>query len=175
MKGVYYLNEGSKDVFLVFVLDLIGDSRVASQSPVGWFCFGLSVVPQVPLSLQWQPSSEVLLTDSRGCLAGRLWRSSTFSSQRGVDITHGHFMWLSKNLDSNLWTHKPFPECFYFLSWQLLYALKSVGNSGVSAPAFISLLTRCALSESAELELRLAAIQAFRRMPCSNNVSAWWK
>ncbi|XP_069367779.1 uncharacterized protein [Paralichthys olivaceus] len=47
------------------------------------------------------------------------------------------------------------------------YALKSVGNTGLSAPAFTPLLNRCALGHSTTLELRLAAIQAFRRFPCS--------
>ncbi|XP_042083292.1 uncharacterized protein LOC102293428 [Haplochromis burtoni] len=50
---------------------------------------------------------------------------------------------------------------------EVLYALKSVGNTGVSASAFIPLLSRCMLSSSAALQLRLAAIHAFRRFPCS--------
>uniref|UniRef100_A0AAV2JUM6 Vitellogenin n=1 Tax=Knipowitschia caucasica TaxID=637954 RepID=A0AAV2JUM6_KNICA len=54
---------------------------------------------------------------------------------------------------------------------ELLYALKSVGNAGVPAPSLISLLSLCALSESAPVEVRLAAVQAFRRMPCSQNRS----
>ncbi|XP_033993534.1 apolipophorins-like [Trematomus bernacchii] len=47
------------------------------------------------------------------------------------------------------------------------YALKSVGNIGLSAPTFIPLLKCYMLSPSTALELRLAAIQAFRRFPCS--------
>ncbi|KAI4809707.1 hypothetical protein KUCAC02_018573, partial [Chaenocephalus aceratus] len=47
------------------------------------------------------------------------------------------------------------------------YALKSVGNIGLSAPTFIPLLKCYMLSASTALELRLAAIQAFRRFPCS--------
>uniref|UniRef100_UPI003AABB2CD uncharacterized protein n=1 Tax=Centroberyx gerrardi TaxID=166262 RepID=UPI003AABB2CD len=50
---------------------------------------------------------------------------------------------------------------------ELLYALKSVGNAGPSASALVPLLSRCALGQSAAIELRLAAIQAFRRIPCS--------
>ncbi|KAK7945812.1 hypothetical protein WMY93_001540 [Mugilogobius chulae] len=53
---------------------------------------------------------------------------------------------------------------------ELLYSLKSVGNAGVFE-GFIPLLNRCALSESAPIELRLAAVHAFRRMPCSQNRS----
>ncbi|XP_037837860.1 uncharacterized protein LOC108248532 [Kryptolebias marmoratus] len=48
---------------------------------------------------------------------------------------------------------------------ELLYSLKSVGNSGF--PVFIPLVTPCMLSHTTALELRLAAIQAFRRFPCS--------
>ncbi|KAM8851209.1 uncharacterized protein AB9W97_022010 isoform 3-T3 [Spinachia spinachia] len=50
---------------------------------------------------------------------------------------------------------------------QLLYTLKSVGNAGVSAATFIPLLKCLMLGPSAALELRLAAVQAFRRFPCS--------
>ncbi|XP_042284010.1 uncharacterized protein LOC121908222 isoform X3 [Thunnus maccoyii] len=54
---------------------------------------------------------------------------------------------------------------------ELVYALKSVGNTGLSASSFIPLLNRCVLGHSAALELRLAAVQAFRRFPCSANRS----
>ncbi|XP_074545635.1 uncharacterized protein LOC141804879 [Halichoeres trimaculatus] len=50
---------------------------------------------------------------------------------------------------------------------KLFYALKSVGNLGLSAPVFIPLMNCVIRSRSASLELRLAAIQAFRRFPCS--------
>ncbi|CAB1444060.1 unnamed protein product [Pleuronectes platessa] len=49
----------------------------------------------------------------------------------------------------------------------VFYTLKSVGNTGLSAPGFTPLLNHCALGHSTALELRLAAIQAFRRFPCS--------
>ncbi|KAK2822136.1 hypothetical protein Q5P01_022201 [Channa striata] len=50
---------------------------------------------------------------------------------------------------------------------EVFHALKSVGNSGLSALTFIPLLQRCVLRRSAALELRLASIQAFRRFSCS--------
>ncbi|KAM7379044.1 hypothetical protein PAMP_004619 [Pampus punctatissimus] len=50
---------------------------------------------------------------------------------------------------------------------ELVYALKSVGNTGLSASSFIPLLNRCMLRHSTALELRLAAVQAFRRFPCT--------
>ncbi|XP_068456308.1 uncharacterized protein [Clinocottus analis] len=50
---------------------------------------------------------------------------------------------------------------------KLLYALKSVGNTGLSAGTFIPLLKCFMLGHSTALELRLAAAQAFRRFPCS--------
>ncbi|XP_068995564.1 uncharacterized protein [Embiotoca jacksoni] len=50
---------------------------------------------------------------------------------------------------------------------EIFHVLKSVGNAGLSASAFIPLLNRCMLGHSTALELRLAAIQAFRRFPCS--------
>ncbi|XP_026169161.1 uncharacterized protein LOC113134139 [Mastacembelus armatus] len=50
---------------------------------------------------------------------------------------------------------------------EVFYALKSVGNTGLSAQAFTPLLNRCVLGHSTALELRLAAVQTFRRFPCS--------
>uniref|UniRef100_UPI0037E98E19 uncharacterized protein n=1 Tax=Semicossyphus pulcher TaxID=241346 RepID=UPI0037E98E19 len=50
---------------------------------------------------------------------------------------------------------------------KLLYALKSVGNIGLSAPTFTPLINCIMLLHSSALELRLAAIKAFRRFPCS--------
>lgn len=61
--------------------------------------------------------------------------------------------------------------CAYFGSWQLVYALKSVGNLGLAAPVFVPLLQHFMLSQSSLLELRLAAIYALRRYPCSVDVS----
>ncbi|XP_056913419.1 uncharacterized protein LOC130539234 isoform X1 [Takifugu flavidus] len=49
----------------------------------------------------------------------------------------------------------------------LVYALKSVGNLGLAAPVFVPLLEHFMLSQSSLLELRLAAIYALRRYPCS--------
>ncbi|XP_017165280.1 uncharacterized protein LOC103479198 isoform X2 [Poecilia reticulata] len=50
---------------------------------------------------------------------------------------------------------------------ELIYALKSIGNSGVNAASFIPLLSRCLLGHQTELELKVAVVQAFRRFPCS--------
>lgn len=61
--------------------------------------------------------------------------------------------------------------CAYFDSLQLFYSLKSVGNLGLAAPLFVPLLTHFMVSQSSLPELRLAAIHAFRRYPCSVDVS----
>lgn len=58
-----------------------------------------------------------------------------------------------------------------FDSPQLVYALKSVGNLGLAAPVFVPLLTHFMLGPSSPLELRLAAVRALRRYPCSVDVS----
>uniref|UniRef100_A0A7N6A2B4 Vitellogenin domain-containing protein n=1 Tax=Anabas testudineus TaxID=64144 RepID=A0A7N6A2B4_ANATE len=50
---------------------------------------------------------------------------------------------------------------------EVFHGLKSVGNAGLPAQIFIPLLNRCAVGHSNLLELRLAAIQAFRRFPCT--------
>lgn len=53
----------------------------------------------------------------------------------------------------------------------IFYVLKSLGNTGLSASTFTPLLERCVLGPSTTLELRVAAVQAFRRFPCSADVS----
>ncbi|CAL8372779.1 unnamed protein product [Arctogadus glacialis] len=54
---------------------------------------------------------------------------------------------------------------------ELLYILKAVGNSGLSAPALVAMLSRCVLGSSEVPELQLAAIRSFRRMPCTTDRS----
>lgn len=51
---------------------------------------------------------------------------------------------------------------------QLLHVLKAVENMGL--PEFIPQLKICIHNYSAPLELRLAALQAFRHMPCHRKV-----
>ncbi|KAJ8011260.1 hypothetical protein DPEC_G00056310 [Dallia pectoralis] len=50
---------------------------------------------------------------------------------------------------------------------ELLYTLKAVGNAGLVASSLIPQLNICIQSHSIPLEIRLSAVQAFRRMPCS--------
>ncbi|XP_057713496.1 apolipophorins-like [Corythoichthys intestinalis] len=52
---------------------------------------------------------------------------------------------------------------------ELLHAVKSVGNMGLAASTFVPLLGGCMLNHSSPLELRLAAVKAFRRFHCSVN------
>ncbi|MBN3298501.1 YP015 protein, partial [Amia calva] len=50
---------------------------------------------------------------------------------------------------------------------QRLIVLRAVGNAGLAAASLSATLTRCAQDTSGPLELRLAALHAFRRIPCS--------
>ncbi|XP_037400850.1 uncharacterized protein LOC108437497 isoform X3 [Pygocentrus nattereri] len=58
---------------------------------------------------------------------------------------------------------------------ELLHVLKAVENIGLAATALVPQLNSCILNHSAPLELRLAAVQAFRRIPCDSQrgVLAW--
>ncbi|XP_067911828.1 uncharacterized protein [Heterodontus francisci] len=49
---------------------------------------------------------------------------------------------------------------------KVLMSLKAIGNAGLAASAQIPTLNRCLQSKSNLLEVRLAAIYAFRRLPC---------
>uniref|UniRef100_A0A3B3R7Z2 Vitellogenin domain-containing protein n=1 Tax=Paramormyrops kingsleyae TaxID=1676925 RepID=A0A3B3R7Z2_9TELE len=48
-----------------------------------------------------------------------------------------------------------------------LHVLKAVGNAGLAAATLVPELAACAQNQSVPIELRLAAIQAYRRIPCS--------
>ncbi|XP_055264785.1 uncharacterized protein LOC129545005 [Moschus berezovskii] len=50
---------------------------------------------------------------------------------------------------------------------QLLFVLKAIGNAGRAATALTPKLSTCASLGSCPPEIRLGAIQAFRRVPCS--------
>ncbi|NXI19466.1 VIT protein, partial [Irena cyanogastra] len=49
--------------------------------------------------------------------------------------------------------------------------LKAIGNAGLAAASLAPALNSCAALKSHPVEIRLAAIQAFRRIPCSVRVS----
>ncbi|NXB46193.1 VIT protein, partial [Leucopsar rothschildi] len=50
-------------------------------------------------------------------------------------------------------------------------ALRAIGNAGLAAAALAPALSSCAALRSRPLEIRLAAVRAFRRIPCSARVS----
>ncbi|XP_039347797.1 apolipophorins-like [Mauremys reevesii] len=52
---------------------------------------------------------------------------------------------------------------------QLQLVLKAIGNAGLAATSLTPSLSSCASLRSNPTEIRLAAIQAFRRIPCSAN------
>ncbi|NWH45233.1 APLP protein, partial [Fregata magnificens] len=54
---------------------------------------------------------------------------------------------------------------------QMQLVLKAVGNAGLAAASLAPVLSLCASLKSNPIEIRLAAIQAFRRIPCSVRVS----
>jgi len=51
-----------------------------------------------------------------------------------------------------------------------LLAIRALGNIGKSA-GIASTLDRCALNEDAQMNVRVAAISAYRRMDCTTGVS----
>lgn len=61
---------------------------------------------------------------------------------------------------------------FYLaLYLQMQLVLKAIGNAGLAAASLAPVLSLCASLKSNPIEIRLAAIQAFRRIPCSVRVS----
>ncbi|KAK4813427.1 hypothetical protein QYF61_004996 [Mycteria americana] len=72
-----------------------------------------------------------------------------------------------------LWQRSSFKcrdNCFLFylaLYLQMQLVLKAIGNAGLAAASLAPVLSLCASLKSNPIEIRLAAIQAFRRIPCS--------
>lgn len=55
---------------------------------------------------------------------------------------------------------------------RMLTALRAIGNAGLAAQSVVATLTRCAANEAIPMSLRVAAVNAFRRIDCTtNNVS----
>jgi len=54
---------------------------------------------------------------------------------------------------------------------QILLALRAIGNAGQTTVP--NTLAACASESGNDMETRIAAIQAFRRMPCSIDVSSF--
>lgn len=54
---------------------------------------------------------------------------------------------------------------------QLQLVLRAIGNAGLAAASLVPVLSTCASLRSNAPEIRLAAVQAFRRIPCSADVS----
>ncbi|XP_019350266.2 uncharacterized protein LOC102557779 isoform X1 [Alligator mississippiensis] len=52
---------------------------------------------------------------------------------------------------------------------QMQLVLKAIGNAGLAATSLTPVLSSCAFQKSNPTEIRLAAIQAFRRIPCTAN------
>ncbi|XP_051722649.1 uncharacterized protein LOC127497907 isoform X1 [Ctenopharyngodon idella] len=57
----------------------------------------------------------------------------------------------------------------HFQITELLHVLKAVETAGAAVSDIISTLNRCVQNHSVPLELRLAAIRAFRRIPCNHD------
>lgn len=58
------------------------------------------------------------------------------------------------------------------VSFQLQLVLKAIGNAGLAATALTPTLSTYASQRDCPPEVRLGAIQAFRRVPCSADVSS---
>ncbi|NXS57646.1 VIT protein, partial [Brachypteracias leptosomus] len=54
---------------------------------------------------------------------------------------------------------------------EMQLVLKAIGNAGLAAASLAPVLSLCASLRSNPIDTRLAAVQAFRRMPCAGSVS----
>ncbi|CAI5792168.1 vitellogenin-like [Podarcis lilfordi] len=74
-------------------------------------------------------------------------------------------------MESFLWSLSFIPEptagTIDALAGELI--LKAIGNAGLAAARLVPVLSSCAMLKSNPTEIRLAAIEAFRRVPCAAN------
>ena len=68
--------------------------------------------------------------------------------------------------------HLTYNNNIYHLFLKILLTLKALGNMGVAGKS-ASTLARCAGNNEIPTEIRLAAMDAFRRMPCEQSVSLY--
>jgi hypothetical protein len=52
---------------------------------------------------------------------------------------------------------------------KMLTALRAIGNAGLGAHSAAMTLTRCASNDAAPMSIRVAAVNAFRRIDCKAN------
>ncbi|NXY25439.1 APLP protein, partial [Atrichornis clamosus] len=154
---------------VVLMKELIASGEV-EEDKVEYFFWSFTFIPK-PTSGMIESLAPLLKSPraSQSCFLGvtaLLHRfCSAHSSCDGVPAVQSVMRTLGKFLGGNCTVQ----DSEHLRKVQLV--LKAIGNAGLAAASLAPVLSLCASLKSHPLEIRLAAIQAFRRIPCSVRVS----
>ncbi|XP_040976270.1 uncharacterized protein LOC115335953 isoform X5 [Aquila chrysaetos chrysaetos] len=150
---------------VVLMKEIIASGEV-EEDKVEYFFWSFSFIPK-PTSGMIESLAPLLKSPgaSQSCFLGvtaLLHRfCSAYSSCDGVPAVQSVMRTLGKFLGGNCTVQ----DSEQLSEMQLV--LKAIGNAGLAAASLAPVLSLCASLKSNPIEIRLAAIQAFRRIPCS--------
>ncbi|NWQ63054.1 VIT protein, partial [Neopipo cinnamomea] len=154
---------------VVLMKELVASGEV-EEDKVEYFFSSFAFIPK-PTSGMIESLAPLLKSPrtSQSCFLGvtaLLHRfCSALSSCEDVPAVQGVLRILGKFLGQNCAVQ----DSEHLSEMQLV--LKAIGNAGLAAASLAPVLSSCASLNSNPMEIRLAAIQAFRRIPCSVRVS----
>ncbi|XP_064582376.1 uncharacterized protein LOC135454311 [Zonotrichia leucophrys gambelii] len=150
---------------VVLMKDLIASGEV-EEDKVEYFFWSFAFIPN-PTSGMIESLAPLLKSPRAGqsCFLGVTALVHRFCSAHSscgvVPAVQSVMRTLGKFLGGNCTVQNP-----EHLS-KLQLVLKAIGNAGLAAAALAPALSSCAALRSHPMEIRLAAVQAFRRLPCS--------
>ncbi|XP_042654834.1 uncharacterized protein LOC116959373 [Tyto alba] len=150
----------------VVLMKEIITSREVEEDKVEYFFWSFSFIPK-PTSGMIESLAPLLKSPgaSQSCFLGvtaLLHRfCSSYNSCDGVPAVQSVMRTLGKFLGGNCTVQ----DSERLSEMQLV--LKAIGNAGLAAASLAPALSLCASLKSNPIEIRLAAVQAFRRIPCS--------
>ncbi|XP_055661896.1 uncharacterized protein LOC106112882 isoform X1 [Falco peregrinus] len=150
---------------VVLMKEVIASGEV-EEDKVEYFFWSFSFIPK-PTAGMIESLAPLLKSPgaSRSCFFGvttLLHRfCSSYNSCDGVPAVQSVMRTLGKFLGGNCTVQ----DSEQLSEMQLV--LKAIGNAGLAAASLVPVLSLCASLKSNPIEIRLAAIQAFRRIPCS--------
>ncbi|NWV35075.1 VIT protein, partial [Grantiella picta] len=154
---------------VVLMKDLIASGEV-EEDKVEYFFWSFAFIPK-PTSGMIESLAPLLKSPraSQSCFLGVTALVHRFCSAHrscdGVPAVQSVMRTLGKFLGGNCTVQDP-----EHLS-KIQLVLKAIGNAGLAAASLTPVLSSCASLKSHPMEIRLAAVQAFRRIPCSVRVS----
>ncbi|NWW42822.1 VIT protein, partial [Pedionomus torquatus] len=155
---------------VVLMKEIIASGEV-EEDKVEYFFWSFSFIPK-PTSGMIESLAPLLKSPgaSQSCFLGvtaLLHRfCSAYNSCDGVPAVQSVMRTLEKFLGGNCSVQ----DSEQLSEMQLV--LKAIGNAGLAAASLAPVLSLCASLKTNPVEIRLAAVQAFRRIPCSARVSA---